>query len=62
MIASAAGLVFMFLCAAILLYALSRKRQVKAGLKIPFATFFFEANDNDGDAQVTKNQVRRESS
>jgi hypothetical protein len=29
----------------IVLRALNQRRNVKAGLKIPFATFFFEASD-----------------
>lgn len=29
-------------------YAISQGRVVKTGLKIPFATFFFEANDPNG--------------
>jgi hypothetical protein len=31
----------------IVLRALNQGRDVKAGLKIPFATFFFEASDHD---------------
>jgi hypothetical protein len=31
----------------IVLRALNQGRNVKAGLKIPFATFFFEASDQD---------------
>ncbi len=31
----------------IVLRALNQRRNVKAGLKIPFATFFFEATDHD---------------
>jgi len=29
--------------------ALHQRRNVKAGFKIPFATFFFEASDNEKD-------------
>lgn len=29
--------------------ALCQRRNVKAGIKIPFATFFFEASDNEKD-------------
>jgi hypothetical protein len=61
MIAPAAFLVFVVLLSAgILLYALSRKREVKAGLKIPFATFFFEASDNGVDVRPEKNKNKRE--
>ena len=31
----------------LVLRALNQGRDVKAGLKIPFATFFFEASDHD---------------
>jgi hypothetical protein len=53
----AAGLVFIVL-AAIVLYALSRKREVKAGLKIPFITFFFEANDHGDDPRPARKQIK----
>ncbi len=42
------------LFAAIVLYALHQKREVKAGLKIPFATFFFEAKGHGDDPQPAK--------
>ncbi len=35
------------LVAVVVLRALSQGRNVKAGLKIPFATFFFEASNHD---------------
>jgi hypothetical protein len=56
-IASVAGLIFVVLWAAIVLYALTRKREVKAGLRIPFVTIFFEANDHGQDPQPPPKQI-----
>jgi hypothetical protein len=44
------------LVAAIVLYALYKKRDVKAGLKFPFAAFFFEAKGHEQDSQPAKKQ------
>ncbi len=46
------------LFAAIVLYALYQRREVKAGLKIPFATFFFEAKDREHNPQTAKKQIK----
>jgi hypothetical protein len=42
------------LVAGIILYALYLRRDVKAGLKIPFATFFFEAKEHRDDSESLK--------
>jgi hypothetical protein len=36
-----------FVFGVFVLHALNQGRDVKAGLKIPFAAFFFEASDHD---------------
>ncbi len=46
-----AALAVMLSYNAVIAYALSRGRGVRTGLKIPFATFFFEANDRDDGSQ-----------
>jgi hypothetical protein len=48
-----AGLAFIVLCA-IVVCALFRKREIKAGIKIPFVTFFFEANDHGDGTRPDK--------
>jgi hypothetical protein len=49
------------LFAAIVLCALSRKREVKACLKIPFIiTFFFEANDHGDHPRPTRKHIEGE--
>jgi hypothetical protein len=47
------GCLVVLLFAALLFYALYQRRDVKAGLKIPFAAFFFEATDRKDDSQMT---------
>jgi hypothetical protein len=44
-----AGFLVVVLFAAILFYSLYQRRDVKAGVKIPFATFFFESTDRRND-------------
>jgi hypothetical protein len=46
--------VVILLFTGIILYALYQRRDVKAGLKIPFATFFFEAKDRGDDPESLK--------
>ncbi len=47
---------FLLLFAAIVFYALRQGRDVKAGVKIPFAAFFFETKDRK-DAPTTRKRA-----
>jgi len=49
MILTLAGFLVVVLFAAILFYALYQRRDVKAGVKIPFAAFFFETTNRRDD-------------
>jgi len=44
---------------AVIAYALSRGRAVKTGLKIPFATFFFESSEREAERQSDSELMRR---
>ena len=44
----------LLLAGTIVLYALHQKRDVKAGLKIPFASFLFEAKDHRDNPESLK--------
>jgi hypothetical protein len=44
-----AVLLMLVLFGVIVLRALNQGRDVRAGIKIPFASFFFEAGDHDGN-------------
>jgi hypothetical protein len=49
-------LLVVLIFAGIVVYALYQRREVKAGLKIPGATFFFEAKGS-GDEPVKKAKI-----
>lgn len=51
--------VVLMLCAhyGVIAYALYHRREVKVGLKIPFAAFFFEAKDHQDSPQPTGRQI-----
>ena len=54
-----AALAVMLSYNALIAYAFSRGLGVKIGLKIPFATFFFEANGREGGRQSGDKLRRR---
>jgi len=48
------ALAVLLACSVIIFFALSRKGEVKANLKIPFASFFIEANDRPDSPGTAK--------